>query len=131
MNAPDRISPLHRAAGLGSAKSGVSHWWMQRLSAVALVPLTLWFTASMMALAGADQQSFLNWLGKPVTAALMVLLLIALFQHMVLGLQVVTEDYVHSRLAKTIVIILIQFAGVALAVTGILATLYIAFSGQA
>lgn len=129
MNGQDRISPLHRASGLGSAKSGVSHWRLQRLTAVALIPLLLWLTASLMRLAGSSHQSFIDWLAAPGTALLMVLLLIALFQHTVLGLQVVAEDYVHSRLAKTIVVALIQFAGFALATAGILAILRIAFTG--
>src|SRR5690625_1623760 len=120
MNGEDRISPLHRASGLGSAKSGVSHWWLQRLTAVALIPLVLWLVAALIHLAGSDHRHFIDWLSSPTTAVLMVLLLIALFRHTVLGLQVVIEDYVHSILAKTILIALMQFAGFALAISGIL-----------
>lgn len=127
MSGQERSSPLHRARGLGSAKTGVSHWRLQRLTAVALIPLLLWLTASLMRLAGRDYQSFISWLAKPLTATLLVLLLIPLFQHTALGLQVVIEDYVHIRLAKTILIAITQFAAFALAVAGILAILSIAF----
>src|SRR5438128_2264228 len=70
-------SPLARARGLGSARDGVEHWWMQRLTAVALIPLTLWFAASLIALTGSDYNAFIAWLKAPFVAILMVLLLIA------------------------------------------------------
>ena len=89
-------SPLARAMGLGSAKDGVEHWWMERVSAVALVPLTLWFVASIIAHTGSDYATFIAWLRTPLATILMILLLIALFYHTALGLQVVIEDYVHS-----------------------------------
>ena len=89
-------SPLARAIGLGSAKEGVGHWWAERVSAVALVPLTLWFVASIIAHTGSDYATFIVWLRTPLAAILMILLLIALFYHTALGLQVVIEDYVHS-----------------------------------
>src|SRR5512140_1414192 len=93
-------SPLKRAQWLGSAKAGVEDWWLQRVTAVALIPLTLWFAASLIALAGSDYSAFILWLKAPIVTVLMVLLLIALFHHMSLGLQVLIEDYVHSNLAK-------------------------------
>lgn len=127
MNRRDTRTPLHRAMGLGSAKDYTAHWWSQRVSAVALVPLLLWFTASLIALAGGDYQAFIAWLQEPLTTILMVLLLIALFRHTVLGLEVIVEDYIHSRGLKVIAIVLIQFSGFALAVAGILAILSIAF----
>jgi succinate dehydrogenase / fumarate reductase, membrane anchor subunit len=89
-------SPLSRARGLGSAREGVEHWWMQRVTAVALIPLTLWFAASLIALTGSDYNTFIAWLKAPFVTILMVLLLIALCHHMGLGLRVVVEDYVHS-----------------------------------
>ena len=122
-------SPLNRAQGLGSAKEGVEHWWIQRLTAVALIPLTLWFMASLIALSGATYSAFIVWLRAPLETILMVLLLIALFQHVALGLQVVVEDYVHSDWAKIPTVIAIRLACFALAVAGILATLHIAFVG--
>ncbi len=122
-------SPLSRARGLGSAKEGVEHWWMQRVTAAALIPLTLWFVASLIALTSSDYNTFIAWLRAPFAAVLMVLLLIALFHHMALGLQVVVEDYVHSELAKIPAVVAIRLVCVALAVAGIFATLRIAFDG--
>lgn len=117
-------SPLSRAAGLGSAKDGVGHWWTERVTAVALVPLTLWLTASLIMLTDSDYASFVGWLKSPFVALLMVLLLIALFWHLALGLQVVIEDYVHS-VAKIPALVAIRLACVVLAAAGVLATLRI------
>lgn len=121
-------SPLSRAMGLGSAKEGVEQWWMARVSAVALIPLTSWFVASIIAHTDSDYVTFIVWLRMPLVSILMVLLLIALFYHTALGLQVVIEDYVHSG-AKFGALIAVRLGCVALAVTGILATMRIAFSG--
>jgi succinate dehydrogenase / fumarate reductase, membrane anchor subunit len=122
-------SPLGRARGLGSAREGVEHWWMQRVTAVALVPLTLWFAASLIALTGSDYNAFIAWLKAPFAAITMVLLLIALFHHTALGLRVVVEDYVHSDRAKIPTVVAIRLVCFALAVLGIFATLRIAFDG--
>ena len=122
-------SPLGRAIGLGSAKSGSHHWLLQRVTAVALVPLTLWFVASIIAHAGSDYPVFIGWLRTPLAAGGMILLLIALFHHTALGLQVVIEDYVHSGV-KFAVVIAVQLCCYGLAVTGIVATLRIAFDGE-
>ena len=84
--------PLGRAIGLGSAKGGVKEWWAERVSAVALVPLTLWFAATIIAHNGSDHAAFIAWLRTPLAPILMILLLIALFDHTALGLQVVIED---------------------------------------
>jgi succinate dehydrogenase / fumarate reductase membrane anchor subunit len=89
-------SPLARAMGLGSAKEGAEHWWMQRVSAVALVPLTLWFVASIIAHIGNDYPTFIAWLRTPLASVSMILLLVVLFYRTALGLKVVIEDYVHS-----------------------------------
>jgi succinate dehydrogenase / fumarate reductase, membrane anchor subunit len=122
-------SPLSRARGLGSAREGAEHWWMQRVTAAALIPLTLWFVASLIALTSSDYNTFIAWLRAPFVTILMVLLLIALLHHMALGLQVVVEDYVHSELAKIPAMVAIRLACIALAVAGIFATLRIAFDG--
>ena len=119
-------SPLGRALGLGSAKKGVEHWWVQRVTAVALVPLTLWFVVSLLQLTGGDLASAQHWLGRPIPAILMVLLLIATFYHAALGLEVVIEDYVHAELAKLGLVLIVRFAAVALAVAGIFAVLRLA-----
>src|SRR5271166_6333919 len=93
-------SPLGRVVGLGSAKEGVEHWWMQRLTAVALIPLALWFVISLIAHLGGDLGSAVAWIGAPVPAILMILLLGATFYHAALGVQVVIEDYVHEEWLK-------------------------------
>ncbi len=119
-------SSLGRAAGLGSAKEGVGHWWLERMTAVALVPLTLWLAVSLITLTDTDYVSFIAWVKSPFVALSMVLLLVALFTHLALGLQVVIEDYVHSR-ALIPLLVAMRFACVALAVAGMLATLRIFF----
>jgi succinate dehydrogenase / fumarate reductase membrane anchor subunit len=126
----DRLrSPLGRAIGLGSAKEGVEHWWAQRVSAVALIPLGLWFAASLVALAGADRAAVLAWLHAPVQAILAILLLIAVFYHAALGLQVVVEDYVHAEWLKVPSLVAMRLVSFGLAVAGIFAVLRIAFGG--
>jgi len=89
-------SHLGRARGLGSAKSGVAHWWAERLTAIALVPLTIWFVVSLLTLLGADQQVVASWAARPVNTVLLLALVIMTFHHMQLGLQVVIDDYVKS-----------------------------------
>jgi succinate dehydrogenase / fumarate reductase, membrane anchor subunit len=120
-------SPVGRAIGLGSAKEGVEHWWLQRVTAVALVPLTLWFVIAVVRLSSADIDTVRDWVGRPLPAILLVLLLIATFWHASLGLQVVIEDYVHTDLAKLGLLIVIRLACFALAVAGVIAVLGIAF----
>ena len=89
-------SPLGRARGLGPARSGSKHWWAQRVTAIALVPLTLWFIWAMLHMTGASRPDVADWLSAPVTMALMLALIAATFHHLQLGLQVVIEDYVHQ-----------------------------------
>jgi succinate dehydrogenase / fumarate reductase membrane anchor subunit len=122
-------TPLGRVRGLGSAKEGVAHWWAQRLTALALVPLVLWFVASLLSMIGADQAAVKAWLGEPLPAVLAVLLIGATFHHAQLGLQVVIEDYVHGRGAKLALIILVKFAALLLGGLGIFAVLKLAFGG--
>ncbi len=92
-----RRSELGRARGLGSAKSGVEHWWAERLTAIALVPLTVWFVISVLRLLGADQARVAHFIGRPWNATLLILLVVMTFHHMHLGLQVIYEDYIHQR----------------------------------
>ena len=127
MDRRDMRSPLARASGLGSAKDGATLWWAERVSAVALVPLTLWFVASIIAHTGSDYDPFIAWLRMPLASSLMILLLVALFYHTALGLQVVIEDYIHSN-AKFAALVLLRLGCFALAAVGILATLRIAFA---
>jgi succinate dehydrogenase / fumarate reductase membrane anchor subunit len=118
-------TPLAKAMGLGSAKSGVAHWRAQRVSAAALVPLTLWFAASIIAHSGSDYAAFIAWLRSPLTMGAMILLLIALSHHTALGLQVVIEDYVHSGI-KFAAIVAVRLGCVALVTGGIVAILSVA-----
>ncbi len=119
-------SPLSQALGLGSAQDGVEDWWLERVSAVALVPLTVWFTVSIVMHADDGYAAVIAWLKMPITTTLMTLLLIALFHHVALDLQVVIEDYVHSRI-KIPALVGIRLGCLAMAVAGLLATLKIAF----
>lgn len=122
-------TPFGRAVGLGSAKEGVDHWWAQRVSAVALIPLGLWFVASLIALAGADHARVVAWLHGTLAALLTMLMVAAVFYHAALGIQVVIEDYVHSDWAKIPAIVATKLLCFALAAAGIFAVLRIAFGG--
>ena len=122
-------SPLGKVRGLGSAKEGVHHWWAQRLTAVALVPLVIWFVASVCSIAGADYEAVRNWIGTPVVSILLVLLAIAVFHHAQLGLQVVLEDYVHTEWLKIASIVLVKFAALALGVATVFSIVKIAVGG--
>ena len=121
-------TPLGRAQGLGSAKEGVGHWWAQRMSALALVPLTVWFVASLVAMAGADYFAIRDWIGSPVVAGLLVLLIVATFYHTALGLQVIIEDYVHHPAVKFAGLLAVNAASTVLALTGVLAVLTVLFT---
>jgi succinate dehydrogenase / fumarate reductase membrane anchor subunit len=120
-------SPLGRATGLGSAKEGVDHWWWQRISSIALVPLSLWFVATIISLAGADLQAIVDWLDSPVQATLFILLLAAIFYHGALGLQVVIEDYVGNEGVKFAALIVMKLAAFLLAAFAIFSVLKLAF----
>jgi succinate dehydrogenase / fumarate reductase membrane anchor subunit len=119
-------SPLGRAIGLGSAKEGVEHWLLQRVTAVALIPLTLWFVIALIGLIGADLDTVQEWVGRPLPAICLVLLLVATFYHASLGLQVVIEDYVHAELGRLALVIAVRLACIAFAVAGIVAVLTLA-----
>jgi succinate dehydrogenase / fumarate reductase membrane anchor subunit len=122
-------SPLGRAVGLGSAKEGVEHWWRQRLTAVALVPLVLWFVIALVAHVGVGRREAVAWLGSPIPAILMIVLIGTAFYHGALGLQVVIEDYVHREWSKLTLLIAVRFACFLLGVAGIFAILRMAFLG--
>ncbi len=119
-------SPLGRAIGLGSAKEGVEHWLLQRVTAVALVPLVLWFVIAVIGLIGADLDTVQDWVGRPLPAICLVLLLIATFYHASLGLQVVIEDYVRAEFARLGLVMLVRLACIAFAGAGIVAVLPLA-----
>lgn len=120
---------LNRVRGLGTAKDGTGHWWAQRVTAIALVPLALWFAVSLVMLAGQSYEATVYFLGSPVVAVLMALLLFAGFYHAALGLQVVIEDYVHSEGAKIALIMLVKFAAIVLGLGSIFAVIKISVGG--
>ncbi len=120
-------TPLSRVRGLGSAKQGTEHFWAQRLTAIALVPLALWFVAQLAAHAGADHATAKAWLAEPFTAVVMIRLVVAGFHHGQLGLQVVIEDYVATEWVRLFSIIVVKLGAFALGVAAIFAVLKIAF----
>ena len=105
----DLRTPLSRATGLGSAKSGTGHFWRQRMSAVALVPLSVWFALSAVSLVDANLAEVLVFLGEPINAILTFLFLFAALYHMTLGVQVVIEDYIHGEKVKLLCLMLNRF----------------------
>jgi len=121
-------SPLGRVLGHGSAGDGVGHWWMQRVTAVALLPLTLWFVWSLLGLQLQSYDEMRGWLGQPWVAVLTILLVITLAWHSKLGVQVVIQDYVHARGAKTTLLLLSTFVHVGAAVAAMFAILVLALS---
>ncbi len=122
-------NPLARVRGLGSAKDGTEHWWLQRLTAIALVPLTVWFIASLIAHAGAEHAAVAAWLGQPLPALLMIVFTATAFWHLKLGLQVVIEDYVHGEAAKITLLVLNNFGCILLALACVLSVLKLMFGG--
>lgn len=122
-------TPLAKVRGLGSAKEGVHHWWMQRVSGAALVPLTLWFVFSIVTMTGSDYTAVTAWASAPVNTVLLVLLVATTFHHTHLGLQVVIEDYVHNGFWKLVLLIGIKWLSVILSVAAIIAVLKVAFGG--
>lgn len=121
-------SPLGRVRGMGSARNGTHHWWMQRVTSLALLPLTLWFVASMISLAGASYLETLLWIAQPVNAVLMLALIGLTFHHMAAGLQVVVEDYVRHEFQRIAIILVIKAACVLMAMASAFAVLRIAFA---
>jgi succinate dehydrogenase / fumarate reductase, membrane anchor subunit len=103
-------TPLSNVRGLGSAKNGTAHWWFQRVSAVALIPLVFWMLAFINLCAHASFQETLLWLKSPMNSVAMLAGIIAAFYHAALGLQVVVEDYVHNEAVKILSIWAIKLA---------------------
>ena len=125
----DNRAALTRARGLGSAGTGVGAWRWQRVTAAALVPLMVWSLASLIAVLGGGREAVVGWLGRPGVAIPMILLLIALFWHMALGLAVVAEDYLHHNGVKIMAIVAIQLGCLALVVAGVLAVVLAMIAG--
>lgn len=110
-------TPLARVRGLGSAKSGTHHWIAQRLTAIVLIPLSLWFIFSLVCMIEMNHQTAIEWIQSPMVAIFLLLFIISLFHHAQLGLQVVIEDYIDCKIMKITGLILLKltslFAGLA------------------
>jgi succinate dehydrogenase / fumarate reductase membrane anchor subunit len=124
-------TPLAMVKGLGSAKDGSHHWWHQRLTAIALVPLSLWFIYSLISMVGASYMAVVYWLRLPYVAVLLILFIISLFYHAILGVQVVIEDYIHVEWQKVGCIILVKFLALVGALASVLSILDVFFGFNA
>jgi succinate dehydrogenase / fumarate reductase, membrane anchor subunit len=122
----DLRNPLARARGLGSAKDGVNHWVVQRVTAVGLIFLMLWFIGTLLSILHADYETARATLAKPWNAVLMITLILTMYRHLTLGLQIVIEDYVHTRWLEWASLVVIKFIAVLAALSGVLAVLRVA-----
>src|ERR1700754_2057611 len=120
----DYRSPLSRARGLGSAKDGLHHWWIQRLTAIALIPLVVWFLISLVMLSGADYPVVRAWIGSPLVMVMLILPVGGGLHHGQLGLQVVWEDYTAGAL-RVVMIVLTKFLAALFGLGAIVAVLRI------
>ncbi len=120
-------SQLGRVRGLGSSYEGAHHFWVQRVTGVALVPLVIWFVFAAMSMVDADIETFKTWVGAHYNPVLLILLIFTMFHHAQLGLQVVIEDYVHGEAAKITSLILIKFAAVLIGGSAIFAVIRMTF----
>ena len=120
-------TPLSKAAGLGASHEGAAHWWTQRLTSLALVPLVLWCAFAVAMLPNLSHAELTAWLQQPLTTISIIALIIAACYHMALGLRVIIEDYVHLAPVKVAGIIAVNFASLLLAIGGIYAAVKIAF----
>jgi succinate dehydrogenase / fumarate reductase membrane anchor subunit len=128
MTAQDLRHPLKVARGLGAARAGVHHWWVQRVTAAALVLLGVWFVAVVLSLLHADYATAHATVAKPWNALLLIAFVLTMFWHAALGLQVVIEDYVHTRWKEVGCLVAIYFLAVLGALAGVLAVLRIALT---
>lgn len=108
-------SDLGRVRGLGSAKDGTHHWWVMKISSVALIPLTFWFVYSVLTLIGADQAAVQSWIHQPVQAITLLLFIGFALHHSANGLQTVLEDYIHCPVQKIVLLVLNKLVHVVLA----------------
>jgi succinate dehydrogenase / fumarate reductase membrane anchor subunit len=123
-------SPLGQVLGLGAAKGGAHHWWLQRLTSVALIPLTIWFAVSILSLPALDHVTVIAWMSQSWTALLLILLVLVGAWHSQLGVRVVVEDYVNSNGMKTITVVIVTFLHALIAVAGVFAVLRVAFGAS-
>ncbi|HUN44653.1 MAG TPA: succinate dehydrogenase, hydrophobic membrane anchor protein [Acetobacteraceae bacterium] len=120
-------SQLGRARGLGAARAGSGHWWAQTVTAIALVPLSLWFVCGMIRMIGASRADVVTWLSGPLPMVLMLATIVATFHHLQLGVQVVIEDYVHQPGLRLGSLLLVKGASVLLALLCMVSVLRLAF----
>ena len=128
MSLKDQRNPLKVARGLGSSQSGVGHWWAQRMTAAALVLLSVWFVITVLCLLHADYATARAAVARPWNALLLIVFVLSMFWHAVLGLQVVIEDYVHTRWKEVVLLVAIKFLAVLGALASVLAVLRIALT---
>ncbi|HEX5420433.1 MAG TPA: succinate dehydrogenase, hydrophobic membrane anchor protein [Gammaproteobacteria bacterium] len=121
------MTPLNRVLGLGSAKSGAEHWWLQRVTAAALAALGLWLAIAAASLPDYAFATVIEWVRHPTTAIMLFLIVITASYHSYLGVRVVFEDYVHGAAMKTVSLVLSFFAHFAVAVIGVYSVAKIAF----
>lgn len=121
----DYKTPLGKVLGLGSAKTGSHHWWMQRITAISLIPLTFWMVAFIKQLGNADYSQISAWMSEPLNSLLAISFILAAFYHAALGLQVVIEDYIHSEKYKITAIWTMKLTFLVLALAAILSVLRI------
>lgn len=127
---PSLRTPLKRARGLGSAHTGTQHFWLQRVSAVALIPLTLWFMVEVLStLMTGDRGTIVAWMRAPFTALLLSGLIVALFMHARLGVQTILEDYVHAKSLKITLLLLLNFLTLGLGAMALMAIAHLHFVG--
>ena len=124
-------TPIARVRGLGSARSGAHHWWLERLTSVSTLLLFVWFVVSLLRLPSLDYSAVTEWLSAPLGAVPMLLLIVSTFWHLKLGLQVVIEDYVHEEGMKFFSITVLNFFTIAVGALAFFAVLRIAFGGEA
>jgi succinate dehydrogenase / fumarate reductase membrane anchor subunit len=118
-------TPLGRVRGYGSAKSGTQHFWYQRMTAVALVPLTLWFVWAVVRYTGAPYSEVMLFLSHPVSGIAMAMFVVVGLLHMLLGAKVVIEDYIHRESTKIALLVLLHFAVFAVGATCVVSVLRI------
>ncbi|MHB1541837.1 MAG: succinate dehydrogenase, hydrophobic membrane anchor protein [Steroidobacteraceae bacterium] len=122
-------APLGSALGRGAAKTGVHHWWVQRLTAIALVPLGIWFVVSLLSLPSLGYSAVSAWMSQGWTAVLLILFVLTLAWHSQLGVRVVVEDYVHGAGPKSALLVLVTYLHVIAAAAGVFAVLRVALGG--